>query len=162
MINTLISGAFGNVGISTVEACLAAGDTVTVFEADTRRTRKLAGQLPHRWKGLGSTPRIEFGDVHDPELARRLVEGQDAVLHLAAIIPPAADRDPELAHSVNVGETANLIAACRRLPTPARFVFASSVAAYGDRVQDYWIKTGDALRPRGCSARRDCRSSSSA
>jgi nucleoside-diphosphate-sugar epimerase len=69
------------------------------------------------------------------------------VLHLAAIIPPAADRDPELARSVNVGGTANLIAACRALPSPPRFVFASSIAAYGDRVEDYWIRTGDSLSP---------------
>jgi nucleoside-diphosphate-sugar epimerase len=85
--------------------------------------------------------------VRDPEMGRRAAAGQDAVLHLAALIPPAADRFPELAHSVNVGGTANLIAACRELPTHPRFVFASSVAAYGDRLSNYWIRTGDALEP---------------
>jgi nucleoside-diphosphate-sugar epimerase len=75
------------------------------------------------------------------------VGGQDALLHLAALIPPAADRDPNLARSVNVGGTANLISACLAETSPPRFVFASSVAAYGDRVEDYWIRTGDALAP---------------
>jgi nucleoside-diphosphate-sugar epimerase len=79
------------------------------------------------------------------------VEGQDAVLHLAALIPPAADRRPELARSVNVGGTANILAAveavARRGGAVPRLVFASSVAAYGDRVADYWIRTSDALSP---------------
>jgi nucleoside-diphosphate-sugar epimerase len=147
MPRILVTGAFGNVGRSTVAACLAAGDIVTAFEADTKRTKKLAPALLREWGKSGQAPRMEFGDVRDPELARRLVEGQDAILHLAAIIPPAADRNPELARSVNVGGTANLLAACRALPSPPRFVFASSVATYGDRVQNFWIRTGDALAP---------------
>jgi nucleoside-diphosphate-sugar epimerase len=147
MARVLVTGAFGNVGRSTVSACLAAGDTVTALEADTKRTKKLAPALAREWSKSGQAPRMEFGDVRDPELARRVARGQDAVIHLAAIIPPAADRDPELARSVNVGGTANLIAACRALPSLPRFVFASSVAAYGDRVKDYWIRTADALAP---------------
>jgi nucleoside-diphosphate-sugar epimerase len=92
-----------------------------------------------------------LGDIRDPELGRRAVEGQDAVLHLAALIPPAADRWPQLARSVNIGGTANLLAALRAIrrrggPCP-RLVFASSVAAYGDRVADYWIRTSDTLAP---------------
>jgi nucleoside-diphosphate-sugar epimerase len=147
MARVLVTGAFGNVGRSTVAACLAEGYAVTAFEADTGRTRRLAPRLLRAWGTSGSAPRLEFGDVRDPGVARRIVEGQDAVLHLAALIPPAADRAPQLARSVNVGGTANLIAACLALPSPPRFVFASSVATYGDRVKDFWIKTGDALAP---------------
>jgi nucleoside-diphosphate-sugar epimerase len=55
--------------------------------------------------------------------------------------------DPEQARAVNVGGTANLVAACGKLPSPPRFVLASSVAAYGDRLDDYWIAVGDELAP---------------
>ncbi len=147
MLNILITGAFGNVGRSTVAACLAEGDHVTVIESDTKRGRRLARSLERSWARRGHRPTILLGDVRDPALGRRAVAGQDAVLHLAAIIPPAADRFPELARSVNIGGTANLVAACKELPNPPRFVFASSVAAYGDRVSNYWIRTGDALVP---------------
>lgn len=153
-MKTLITGAFGNVGRSTVAACLVEGDTVTILESDTRRTRRLARTLGRGWSKLGPSPRILLGDVRDPEIARRAVAGQDAILHLAALIPPAADHYPELARSVNVGGTANLIAACRAAggsteegASAPRFVLASSVATYGDRVADYWIRSSDALAP---------------
>jgi nucleoside-diphosphate-sugar epimerase len=156
-MKVLITGAFGNVGRSTVAACLAEGDELTLLEADTRRTRSAARRLLKEWAKEPKPPRIEFGDVRDPALARRIVAGQDAVLHLAALIPPAADRFPELARSVNVGGTANLIAACREASDackeagagdrPPRFVLASSIAAYGDRTENYWIRTEDQLKP---------------
>jgi nucleoside-diphosphate-sugar epimerase len=147
MSNILVTGAFGNVGRSTVSACLAEGCQVTVLEADTKRTRRLARSLERLWMRRGRRPTILLGDVRNPETGRQAVAAQDAVLHLAALIPPSADRFPELARSVNVGGTANLIAACLELPFPPRFVLASSVAAYGDRVANYWIRTSDALDP---------------
>lgn len=151
MLNILVTGAFGNVGRSTVAACLSQGDSVTALEAETKRTRRVARQLARAWAAIGREPRLLFGDVRDPEVARRAVAGQDAVIHLAAIIPPAADRFPDSARSVNVGGTANLVAAIRAASPPGsrspRLLFASSVAAYGDRVSDYWISVGDELKP---------------
>jgi len=147
MLKVLITGGFGNVGRSTVEACLAAGDALTILEADSPAARHLGRALGRRWARSGIPPRIVFGDVRDPAIAREAVAGQDAVIHLAALIPPAADRRPELAKSINIGGTANLLASCAALPAPPRFVFASSVAAYGDRLADYWIKSTDPLRP---------------
>lgn len=147
MWKTMITGGFGNVGRSTVEACLAAGDAITIVEAESPKNRRVGRALARRWKRSGIPPRIIYGDIRDPEAARLAVVGQDAVIHLAALIPPGADRHPDLARSVNVGGTANLLAACAALPLPPRFVFASSVAAYGDRLADFWIRASDPLRP---------------
>lgn len=113
MLNILIPGAFGNVGRKTVAACLAEGERVTVLEADTKKARRLARSLARSWAAGGAAPTILLGDMRDPKIARRAVAGQDAILHLAALIPPAADRFPDLARSVNVGGTANLISAIR-------------------------------------------------
>lgn len=147
MIHVLITGGFGNVGTSTVEACLKNGDIVTVLEADNPVNRRRASRLMRRWARCGIPPRIMFGDIRDPQITRKAVASQNAVIHLAAIIPPAADRHPELAWSVNVGGTAALIAACAEEPAKPRFVFASSVATYGDRLSNYWIKSTDPLQP---------------
>lgn len=153
-MRVLITGAFGNVGRSSVAACLAEGDEICILEADSARTRRLARRLSREWAKSGKAPRILFGDIRDPELARRAVEGQEAIIHLAALIPPAADRFPELARSINVEGTANLVEACSAAAREAghageapRFVLASSIAAYGDRVENYWIRTEDPLRP---------------
>jgi nucleoside-diphosphate-sugar epimerase len=147
MLHVLITGGFGNVGTSTVEACLKNGDIVTVLESDHPANRRRASHLMRRWSRCGIPPRIIFGDIRDPATAREAVAAQDAVIHLAALIPPAADRNPEFAWSVNVGGTATLLAACAEESTKPRFVFASSVATYGDRLSDYWIKSSDPLRP---------------
>jgi nucleoside-diphosphate-sugar epimerase len=152
-MDVLVTGAFGTVGRSAIAACLAAGDRVIALEADRPKTRALEGRLRMKWGQAAARLRVEYGDIRDSELLWKLVqslegqEGQSSVIHLAALIPPAADRFPELARSVNVGGTAALLAACRALPRPPRFVLASSVAAYGDRLDDYWISSDDHLAP---------------
>ena len=149
-MRVLVTGAFGNVGRSTIAALARKGDIVTILEIDSRRNRRLAPHLA-RDLGHGGTPafsRAIFGDIRDPEVAARAVANQDAIIHLAAIIPPEADRRPELAHSVNVGGTAALLEAAKASTRPApRLVFASSIAAYGDRLKDFWIRTSDPLEP---------------
>ncbi|HTX73010.1 MAG TPA: NAD(P)-dependent oxidoreductase [Rectinemataceae bacterium] len=154
MALVLVTGACGNVGRSTVSALLAAGHRVRILEADTRRNRYLAPALCRRWRALGRgrLEAILFGDVREEAIVADAVSGIEAVVHLAAVIPPLADRDPALASSVNIQGTANLIRACisrgaGRRAAPPRFVLASSIAIYGDRLGDYWIRSGDPLKP---------------
>jgi threonine 3-dehydrogenase len=53
------------------------------------------------------------------------------VFHLAAMLSSHAERDPELAHRVNVEATLNLFTLCRQAHEPVRFLFPSSIAIYG-------------------------------
>jgi len=59
----------------------------------------------------------------------------DAVFHLAALLSSKAERDPDLAHDVNVSATLNLFRLCRERARDAgrdvRFLFPSSIAVYG-------------------------------
>jgi nucleoside-diphosphate-sugar epimerase len=59
----------------------------------------------------------------------------DVVFHLAALLSTRSERDPELAHRVNVEGTLNVLHAAQaqssRLGRAIRFVFPSSVAVYG-------------------------------
>lgn len=149
-MKVLVTGAFGNVGRSTVAALSERGDEVTILEADTGRNRRLARRLVSELgtKDRPAYSRVVFGDVRDPATVSRAVAGQDAVIHLAAIIPPAADHHPELARSINVGGTKALLGAIAEQGGPApRFVLASSIAAYGDRLDNYWIRATDPLAP---------------
>ena len=56
--------------------------------------------------------------------------GTDVVFHLAAVVSSAAEADYELGRRVNVRGTDAVIDACRRLATPPRVVFTSSVASF--------------------------------
>jgi len=120
----LVTGAFGNVGSSTVRSLLAQGHSVRTFDLPSDRSRK---------KSRAFSDRIElvWGDIRELDGIRRAVDGQDVILHLAAIIPPLSRADPDLAQAVNVGGTKNVLAALEAMPTPARLIYASSLALFG-------------------------------
>lgn len=54
-----------------------------------------------------------------------------AIIHLASVVGPACEADPETAEAVNVDGTANILAAARAHGVE-RIVFASTSAVYGD------------------------------
>jgi nucleoside-diphosphate-sugar epimerase len=69
------------------------------------------------------------GDLAElPETVIR--PGTEVVFHLAAVVSAAAEADYELGRRVNVRGTDAVIDACRKLPTPPRVVFTSSVASF--------------------------------
>jgi nucleoside-diphosphate-sugar epimerase len=113
----LLTGAFGNVGSHTLPQLLARGHTVRCFDLPGASSRR---DLDVHW-----------GDITDAGAVARAVEGADTVIHLAAVIPPGSDTDPERARAVNVDGTANLIAACRAQPRPPRLLFASTLDVHG-------------------------------
>ena len=127
-MKVLLTGAMGNIGLSTLEALLAEGHDVVAFDLESRRARRLAS-------GFDGRARFVWGDITDPESVRSALEGVDAVIHLAAIIPPNTDRAPDLARKVNVDATHSLIAQMEASSTASRLVFASSQGIFGD-VQD--------------------------
>ena len=54
----------------------------------------------------------------------------EGIIHLAAVLPTAAERDPFLATRVNIGGSINLLEMARQFAV-RRFVFASSLSVYG-------------------------------
>lgn len=126
----LLTGAFGNIGISTLKALAGRGHQVRCFDLPNRLNQRLA--RVHA-KGL----EVVWGDIRHIDDVRRAVAGQDCVVHLAAIIPELShtghqsEKDPVLSHAVNVGGTRNLIEALQAMPEPARIIFSSTLHVYG-------------------------------
>jgi nucleoside-diphosphate-sugar epimerase len=127
-MKVLVTGALGNVGSYTVDALLEEGHDVMAFDLESPRARRLASRLDPRVK-------LVFGDVTSPASLGAALRGVDAVVHLAAILPPRVDEAPALARRVNVDGTRSLIEQMEASPTAKRLVFASSEAIFGD-VQD--------------------------
>jgi len=71
------------------------------------------------------------GDIRNPELLKTAVKGCSTVFHLAAILPPASEKDRSLTMSINVEGTKAIIAACRQAGS-IPLIFSSSVSTYGD------------------------------
>ncbi|MAO81970.1 MAG: oxidoreductase [Nocardioides sp.] len=126
----LVTGACGLVGRATVTALRARGLPVVATDLGSRANREHAASLPAdrdlAWR---------WADLTAPEQARGLVKASAprAVVHLAAVIPPACYDDPGLAEAVNVGGTRHLTEAVVDHAPQARFVHASSVAVHGSR-----------------------------
>ena len=127
-MKVLVTGALGNVGSYTVAALLEEGHEVVAFDLASPRARKAAAELDERVE-------VVWGDVTDPASLGAALDGVEAVVHLAAIMPPHVERAPELARRVNVDATRSLIALMEATGAARRLVFASSQGVFGD-VQD--------------------------
>ncbi|MBN1243912.1 MAG: NAD(P)-dependent oxidoreductase [Spirochaetales bacterium] len=145
MGSILVTGAFGNVGRSTLAALSKRGVDALAFDCPSRANLRTARR---DFPGL----RVAWGDVRDHAALERAVascpDGLDALIHLAAVIPPAADRNPACAESVNVGGTAAVLEVLKRFAPGARLVYTSSIATYGDRLGDWLVRPGDPQRPQ--------------
>ncbi len=136
----LLTGAFGNVGLSTLNELLNKNYEVRVFEVYNRKNRKIAKQFKNKIE-------IIWGDLRNKEDVTTAVQNQDIVIHLAAIIPPLADTNPSLAESVNVGGTKNILEAIKKQVQKSKLIFTSSVAVYGDRRYNPMIEVSDPVAP---------------
>jgi len=127
-MNILLTGAFGHIGSYTLEELLQRGHHVRCFDIQQPRTEAVARRFTQR-----QDPHLEvfWGDVRDAEAVARAVAGQDVILHLAAIIPPQSNEEPELARQVNVEGTRNLLTAAEAQPRPPKFVLASTFDLFG-------------------------------
>jgi nucleoside-diphosphate-sugar epimerase len=120
----LVTGAFGNLGTYVLGELLRQGYKVRAFDLPTPQTQKKAA----RFSGKVDT---HWGDLRQPKEIKKAVKDVETVLHLAAVIPPLSDADPELAWAVNAEGTRHLLAACKALKTPPRFFFASTFDLFG-------------------------------
>lgn len=123
-MKVLVTGAFGNVGTSTLNELLKQNHTITAFDLKNRTTEKIARAYQGKIK-------ILWGDLRDLESVKSAVVGQEVVAHVAAIIPPASEANPTLAEQVNVGGTRNILTAMQAQPTPPKLVYTSSFAIFG-------------------------------
>jgi UDP-glucose 4-epimerase len=123
-MHVLLTGPFGNIGSHTIAELLRQGHQVRAFDLRTPRTEKVAQRF-------GSQIEVRWGDIRNTTDVQSAVAGVDAIMHLAAVIPPVSVEQPELAEQVNVGGTRNLIRAAQAEAKPPKFLFASSFDLFG-------------------------------
>jgi nucleoside-diphosphate-sugar epimerase len=124
MAHWLVTGAAGFIGSHLAQALLARGEQLRVVDnLSTGHQRNL--------DLLDGADRV-IGDVADPDIARRAVDGVDFVLHQAAIPSvPRSVADPLTSHKANLDATVALAVAARDAGV-RRLVYAGSSSAYGD------------------------------
>ena len=123
-MRVLVTGGAGRLGISICRMLQKKGFEVRVFDLPSPRNRKSV-------KELGRKAEVFWGDITDADSVSQAVEGVDAVIHMAGILPPGTEANPGLATKVNVGGTKTLVDAIRKREKRIPFVFTSSVAVFG-------------------------------
>jgi UDP-glucose 4-epimerase len=121
----LVTGGCGFIGSHLVAALLARGHRVRVLDnLTTGRRENLAD--------LAADVELLVGDVADPDVARRAVQGCEIVFHLAALASVARSvAAPLPTHVANATGTLSLLLAARAAGV-RRVIYAGSSSAYGD------------------------------
>jgi nucleoside-diphosphate-sugar epimerase len=129
-MKVLVTGAFGNVGKSAVRELLEQGHTVRCFDLKTRSNVRAA-------RRFGGKVEVVWGDLRNDKDVSAAVRDQDAVVHLAFIIPKISatgvdcEVQPDWAYGINVGGTRRLINAIQADGGLAKLIFTSSCHVYG-------------------------------
>jgi nucleoside-diphosphate-sugar epimerase len=123
----LITGGAGSVGRILVSRLRQDKRLVRVFDLPTMNYAGLEG---------GEGIEVIKGDITRTDTVRQAVDGVEAVIHLAAILPPASERDRAKTFAVNVDGTIHLVRALEQLAPQAVLVLSSSISTYGDTTQE--------------------------
>ncbi len=119
----MITGGAGSVGRQLAGMFLAEGRPVRIFD------------LPFMdFSGLEDEPNVEIvkGDITDKKSVYEALRNVGGILHLAALLPPASERDRDKTFAVNVEGTRNIVEALKSHGSKATLVFTSSISTYGD------------------------------
>jgi nucleoside-diphosphate-sugar epimerase len=124
MASYLVTGGAGFIGSHLVDALVARGECVCVFDnLSSGRRENLAGC----WESI----RFVEADLRDIDAVKAACQGIDYVLHHAAIASVTQSvEDPRASQEVNVAGTLNVLLAAREAGVK-RVVYAASSAAYG-------------------------------
>lgn len=129
-MKVLVTGAGGFVGQVLVRSLLTHG------VAGRAVSRVIAADLAFP-EGLRDGARMQLcrGSLADPAFCAGLAaQPLDAVFHLASVPGGAAERDYALGRAVNLDASLALLEALQAQPAPVAFVYASSIAVFGEHL----------------------------
>jgi nucleoside-diphosphate-sugar epimerase len=131
----LVTGGRGFIGRAVVKLLQRSGYPVISVDRGAVEESKPAGE------------EVQC-DLVDADCLRRLFEDIriSSIVHLAAILPTAAQRNPLLATQVNICGSANLLEMARQFGIQ-RFVFGSSLSIYGTYPAERVVSEVDATLP---------------
>jgi nucleoside-diphosphate-sugar epimerase len=122
-MRVLVTGATGFVGSHALAALVARGHRVRALVRDAEKLRRALAAL-----GVAADD-VAVGDVTDPGVARRALEGCDAVVHAAAVVALEAGRAHEVL-ATNARSVENVVGAAAELGLGAIAYVSSSSALF--------------------------------
>ncbi len=145
----LITGANGEIGHGLI-AHLAKQRGVRIVALDLQPLDSSIQRYCHK---------VYTGDILDSALLENLSTGADfdTIYHLAALLSTRSERQPTLAHRVNVDGTLNLleiaVTQSRQQGRVVKFIYPSSIAVYGLPDVKTKVAAGRIKEPEWCTPR---------
>lgn len=141
-----LTGATGMMGGQTLKQLLARNNRfkVRVLARPSEKNRALLK------KSMCPALEVVWGDMNDYDIVKKCVNGSDYVLHIGAMVSPAADKYPEETLYANIGSTLNIIKAIKEQPDPDKvhFAYVGTVAMTGSRLEPvHFGRIGDPMNP---------------
>ena len=129
----LVTGAAGFIGSHLAEALVDRGADVTALVHYNARSE--IGNLEFLPETARGRLKLAFGNIEDGDNVQHLMEGQEIVFHLAALIAiPYSYTAPRSYVRANVEGTLNILEAARRTG-PKRIVHTSTSEVYGTAIR---------------------------
>lgn len=135
----LITGAFGRLGRNLTKKAQSRGWQLICTDLESATT---AQEVEH-WRNQGIE--VILGDLRNAGFIEDLIQNKtsnlDAVIHVAAVVPPIPDIDSTLSFEVNVIATSKLLKALEKLVQPPFFIFTSTYNVYGVPLSNHSVKS---------------------
>ena len=130
----LITGGGGYLGYWVAISAIEAGHDVRIFDRFCFLPYDMQPEELYANSSCSRQPELVSGDIRRLQETEHLLDGADAVIHLAGLSSdPTCDLDAEMTHDVNVESTRELARQAIQAGVK-RFVFASTCAVYGHGV----------------------------
>jgi D-erythronate 2-dehydrogenase len=130
-MKVVVTGGSGFLGQRLIRALVGRGTLAR--DGEPQRVEQITALDVARAPAEFQDPRVKYmqGDLTERAVVAAAMDAADSIFHLAAVVSGAAEADYDLGLRVNLDGTRTLLDACRMLPRPPTFVFASSVAVFG-------------------------------
>ncbi|KXK42866.1 MAG: NAD-dependent epimerase/dehydratase [Bacteroidetes bacterium OLB11] len=136
----LITGASGTVGSEILKLITQFPEyQITCFDIVNKKNKKFFNQYKNKIQWI-------TGDISNESEVKKIPSQIDVVIHLAALIPPSADLYPHLTQKINVLGTKLLLNHLEKTSPQVFFIYSSSIALYGDRVENPYIRVSDPIK----------------
>lgn len=141
-----VTGATGTMGQETMKQLLARSNRfkTRILARPSEKNKTLLK------KYMCPALEVVWGDMADYDTVKKCVDGSDYVLHIGAMVSPAADEYPEKTLYTNIGSTLNIIKAIKEQPDPDKvhFAYVGTVAMTGSRLEPvHFGRVGDPMNP---------------
>jgi nucleoside-diphosphate-sugar epimerase len=140
--NLLLTGASGSIGKKIFDELFQKKSkyAIRLLLRDSKKNRIL-------FKKYKDDIEIIWGDLLNPLDIQKAVKNIEIIIHAAGVIPISKYNNPTNTYAVNVEGTKYLLSAVEQQKISPKVIYTSSIAVYGERLENPWIRISDPINP---------------